>query len=463
MIAKVPKIMISAISSNSGKTTVTTALLKAFSMKKLKVSAFKSGPDYIDPMFHSEVVKVHSRNLDKFMIGENNCRYLLYKNARDSHISIIEGVMGYYDGIGLDTSCSSYELSEILNCPVILVIKPSGMAASAAAIIEGFKNFRPKSNIKGVILNNISKGMYDYYKNIIESNTDVKVYGYMPYLENCKLESRHLGLVTAQEVGRLEEIVLELGKKTLETIDTDGILELANNSSDIEYYKPEINYIGKTKIAVAKDKSFCFYYQDSLDVLKDMGAELIEFSPMNDKALPKGISGLYIGGGYPELYMKELSSNKSMLKDIHEKIAAGLPTFAECGGYMYLMDGFEGETNEYNLVGAVKGTSHMTNSLTRFGYVTLTSQNNNLMCSIGDSINGHEFHYSDSTNTGESFVAKKPESQRSWKAIIADETKFVGYPHIHFMGNLKFAENFIKKSIEYKGKMKARERENEQD
>jgi cobyrinic acid a,c-diamide synthase len=452
MIAKVPKIMISAISSSSGKTTVTTALLKALSMRELKISAFKSGPDYIDPMFHSEVVKVHSRNLDKFMLGENNCKYLLSKNAQDSDISIIEGAMGYYDGIGLGTSCSSYELSKLLNCPVVLVIKPSGMAVSVAAIIEGFKNFRPNSNINGVILNSISKGMYDYYKNIIESNTDVKVYGYMPYLENCKLESRHLGLVTAQEIEKLEEIVSKLGKQALETIDIDGFSELANNSRDIEYYEPEINYIGKTKIAIAKDKSFCFYYQDSLDVLKDMGAELIEFSPMSDKTLPKGISGLYIGGGYPELYMNELSSNKSMLKDINEKIATGLPTFAECGGYMYLLDGFKKEIDEYNLVGAVKGTSHMTRSLTRFGYVTLTSQNNNLMCHIGDSINGHEFHYSDSTNTGESFIANKPESQRSWSAIIADETKFVGYPHIHFMGNIKFAENFIKKSIAYQKK-----------
>ncbi len=463
MIASIPKIMISAISSNSGKTTVTTALLKAFFMKELKVSAFKSGPDYIDPMFHSEVIKVQSRNLDKFMLGENNCKYLLSKNAMNSDISVIEGVMGYYDGIGLGTSCSSYELSKLLNCPVVLVIKPSGMAASAAAIIEGFKNFRPKSNIRGVILNSVSKGMYDYYKNVIESNTDVKVYGYIPYLENCKLESRHLGLVTAQEIGRLEEIVLELGKQALETIDIDGLLNLANSDSDIECYEPKINYIGKTKIAIAKDKSFCFYYQDSLDVLKDMGAELVEFSPMNDKALPNGISGLYIGGGYPELYMKELSNNKSMLKDINEKIAIGLPTFAECGGYMYLMDAFEGETGEYKLVGAVKGTSHMTSSLTRFGYVTLTSQNNNLMCDMGDSINGHEFHYSDSTNTGESFVANKPESQRSWKAIIADETKFAGYPHIHFMGNLKFAENFIKKSIAYERKMKVPGKENESD
>lgn len=449
MKAKIPRIMISAAGSNSGKTTVTTAILKAFSMKEIKVSAFKAGPDYIDPMFHWSVVGVPSRNLDKFMLGENNCRYLLAKNARESHISIIEGVMGYYDGIGTGTACSSYELARTLDCPAVLVIDPSSMAASAAAIIEGFKNFRQQSNIKGVILNNISKGMYDYYKKVIESNTDVSVYGYMPYLESCRLESRHLGLVTAQEVGRLEEIVLELGKQALETIDTDGLLRLAESAGSLEYGEPEINYIGKTKIALARDKSFCFYYQDSLDVLEDMGAELVEFSPMRDKHLPEGISGLYIGGGYPELYMKELSTNKPMLKDIREKMQSGLPTFAECGGYMYLMDSFKGETEEYELVGAIEGSSSMTGSLGRFGYITLTSQNINLMCGMGASINGHEFHYSDSTNTGESFIAAKPESERKWKAIIADETKLVGYPHIHFMGNPEFAKNFIKKAMSY--------------
>lgn len=453
MIANIPKIMISAISSNSGKTTITTALLKALSLKNFIVSAFKSGPDYIDPMFHSEVLKLHSRNLDKFMLGENNCKYLLHKNSISSDISVVEGAMGYYDGIGMGTACSSYELAQTLNCPVVLVLQPSHMGVSAAAIVEGFKSFRHNSNIKGVILNCVTKAMYDYYKNIIEANTGVKVYGYMPKLQNCKLESRHLGLVTAQEVGRFEDIVLELGRQALETIDIDELLILARSNSYIEYDELRIKYIGKTKIAIAKDKAFCFYYQDSLDVLKDMGAELVEFSPMKDNALPEGISGLYIGGGYPELYLEDLSGNESMLKDIKEKINNGMPCFAECGGYMYLLDAFKKGNDKYNFVGAVKGTSYMTNSLKRFGYVTLISQNKNLMCDVGDSINGHEFHYSDSTNTGESFIARKPESEKSWTAIIANETNFIGYPHIHFMGNLHFAENFIEKTVAYKKKL----------
>ncbi len=446
--------MISAAGSNNGKTTVTSAILKAFTMKGKKLAAFKAGPDYIDPMFHSRVIKIPSRNLDKFMMGENNCRYVFDKNSRGMDISIIEGVMGYYDGIGTGTSCSSYELASILNCPVVLVINPSGMAASVGAIIEGFKNFKGKSNIKGVILNAVSNTMFEYYRKIIESNTGVRVYGYMPRLSDCKLESRHLGLVTAEEIGNLESIIEELGEEALKTIDLEGLYSLAVSAAPIEYEEPSINYIGKIKIAVAYDKAFCFYYEDNLDILAEMGAEVIKFSPIKDKVLPEDIGGLYIGGGYPELYIKELSGNKSMLDDIKAKVAAGLPTFAECGGYMYLMESFidknvDKDGKVYSLAGAIEGNSCMTGSLRRFGYITLTSRNDNLMCKAGELINGHEFHYSDSSNTGDSFLAVKPESDRSWKTIIADDTKFAGYPHINFMGNLKFAENFIKKSIEY--------------
>lgn len=442
--------MISAVSSNSGKTTVTAAILKAFNMRGDKVASFKAGPDYIDPMFHSRIIKIPSRNLDKFMIGENNCRYILVKSGIGMDISVIEGVMGFYDGIGTNTSCSTYELASVLNCPVVLVINPGSMAASVGAIIHGFQSYRENSNIKGVILNNVSDAMFGYYKNIIELNTDVKVFGYMPNLPSCKLESRHLGLVTAEEVGNLESIIEQLGAQALKTVDIEGLYELATSADSIEYAESNIKYIGKTKIAVAYDKAFCFYYEDNLDILAQMGAEIVKFSPLIDKELPKGVGGLYIGGGYPELYMHELSENISMLDDIKKKVTDGLPTFAECGGYMYLMDSFTDKQGKlYSLVGAIEGNSYMTESLKRFGYITLISQNNNLMCKDGESINGHEFHYSDSNNTGEAFLAVKPESNRSWRAVIADETKFMGYPHINFMGNINYAENFVKKSIEY--------------
>lgn len=442
--------MITAASSNSGKTTITTSLLKAFSISGKNVAAYKSGPDYIDPMFHREVVKIPSRNLDEFLIGENNCKYVLCKNSQNADISIIEGVMGYYDGIGTNTSCSTYELAKLLDCPVVLVLNCKDMAVSVCALIEGFKNFRENSNIKGVILNDISKGLYSYYKNIIECNTDVKVYGYLPYLEDCKLESRHLGLVTAQEIGNLEDIVEKLGEAALETIDLEGLYELSKSADYIEYEELNIQVVGKTKIAVAMDKAFSFYYKDNLDLLEQLGAELIEFSPLYDKKLPNDIGGIYIGGGYPELYMKELSNNKSMLSDLREKIKMGLPTFAECGGYMYLLESFKDNNAEvYNLVGIVEGQSYMTKSLENFGYATLTANFDNLMCKKNQSINVHEFHFSTSTNKGSSFVANKPQSNKQYECIIANKTTFMGYPHLHFLGNIDFARNFINKCAEY--------------
>lgn len=441
--------MIAAAGSNNGKTTITTALLKGFSMKGKKVAAYKCGPDYIDPMFHSEVINVPSRNIDTFMLGENICRYVLGKNSKGADISIIEGVMGYYDGIGHTTEASSYEISRLLNCPTVLVLDVNGMAVSACALIEGFQSFREGNNIKGVILNNISEGMYSYYRELIEKNTNIKVYGFLERLENCRLESRHLGLVTAQEVGNLSDIVRELGENALKTIDMDGLYQLSLTAPELEYDEPVIERKGSVNIGLAYDKAFCFYYRDSLDVLEAMGANLVKFSPLSDRKLPENISGLIFGGGYPELYMKELSQNKSMMEEIRKKVEEGMPVFAECGGYMYLLDSFKDEKDEYNLVGSAKGQSFMTKKLHNFGYVTLTANKDNLMCRKGGTIRAHEFHFSTSTNLGNAFTATKPESGRTWNCIIAGEDRFMGYPHLHFLGNIDFAQNFINKSIDY--------------
>lgn len=447
--------MIAAAGSGSGKTTVTTALLKAFLLEGKNVAAYKCGPDYIDPMFHSEVIKIPSRNIDTFILGENNVKYVVGKNSLSMDISVVEGVMGYYDGTGIGTNGSSYEIARLLGCPVVLVLNCEGIAVSVCAVIEGFKNFREESNIKGVILNNISEGMYRYYKNIIETNIQVKVYGYMNRLEDCKLESRHLGLVTAQEIGNLQSIVNTLGENASRTIDIKGLNELALTAPVIEYEDPVIEKKDEVNIGVAYDKSFCFYYRDSLEVLEKMGANLIYFSPMSDKKLPDNLSGLIFGGGYPELYMDDLSNNKSMLEEIKEKISSGIPTFAECGGYMYLLDSFKEDNNEYELAGVCEGQSYMTNRLNNFGYVTLTADKDNLMCKKGEKINGHEFHYSTSTNIGDTFTATKPESEKTWKCIVADDTKFMGYPHLHFLGNIDFARNFMDTAIRYqKGHIK---------
>lgn len=447
----IPRVMIAAPGSNSGKTTVTIALLSALKKSRFNISSFKTGPDYIDPMFHKKVLGIYSGNLDIYLMGEENCKYLLQKNAKDSDVSIIEGVMGYYDGIGNSSNGSSYDLAKNLKTPVILVVNVKGMAISACALISGFKDFREDSNIKGVILNGVSKGMYSYYRDLIESNSNVKVYGHLPYLENCSIGSRHLGLVTADEILEIENIVDTLGEAALETLDIKGIVELANSAEKIEKIDVNIEKKEEVKIAIAKDKAFCFYYEDSLEILEKMGAELVPFSPIEDEKLPQGIHGIYLGGGYPELYMEQLSSNKHMLKSINDAIDKGIPTLAECGGYMYLLESFlDKDKEEYRLVGALKGTSEMTKSLKNFGYAEITAEKNNLLSKKGEKIRIHEFHYSKSSVDGDAFIAKKPLSKKEWKAVVAEDNIFAGYPHMHFISNIKFAENYIDNIIKYK-------------
>ncbi|MGE4588760.1 MAG: cobyrinate a,c-diamide synthase [Acidaminococcaceae bacterium] len=444
MEIRVPRFMIAAPNSGSGKTTVTCGILKALINLKYQPAAFKAGPDYIDPMFHSRVVGTKSRNLDLFMLGKDTCRYLLAKNSKDAKVSVLEGVMGYYDGVGTKGDCSAYSLAKETETPVILVVDAKGASLSLAPLIKGFLNFRSDSNIQGVILNNITPMTFAYYKDAIEEETGVPLLGYMPKMENCGFESRHLGLITAEEINDLQTIVERLAKQALETINIDALIEIARKAAPLEITAPAIPYIGNVKIAVAQDKAFCFYYQDSLDLLCEMGAEIVPFSPLKDLKVPN-CDGLILGGGYPELYAKELSENKNMLVSIKKYIQDKKPCLAECGGFMYLLDQYIDDENQvWQWVGAIKGEVQMTRKLKRFGYITLEAQTDNVLAKKGEKINAHEFHYSDSTANGEGFLATKSTSAARWECINADDNLCAGYPHMHFYGNINFAENFIR-------------------
>ncbi|MDF2984652.1 MAG: cobyrinic acid a,c-diamide synthase [Eubacterium sp.] len=444
--SSIARIMIAGTGSGCGKTTVTCAILRALVNRRASVAAFKCGPDYIDPMFHTEIVGTGSRNLDTFLCGENNVKYLMAKNSEGAEISVIEGVMGYYDGLGSDGSHSSYSISHLTDTPAILVVRPGGMALSAAAVIKGFKDFKPESNIKGIILNSVSPALYEMYKSMIEDNTGLKLFGFLPDIPGAAIESRHLGLVTSKEIEDIQRKLDVLAENAERYIDIAGLLRLSQAAPSIEYESFTVKESCQCKIAVARDRAFCFYYADSLGLLEQMGAELIYFSPLSDKKLPDGISGLILGGGYPELYAKGLSENKSMLDSIKKAIEKGLPTYAECGGFMYLQQSLsDAEGNKYAMVGALRGNSFMQSRLSRFGYTTLTAREDNLFCEKGESINAHEFHYSDSDNNGCSFEALKPNRRRSWECIFANKTLVAGYPHMHFYGNPSFAEKFVQK------------------
>jgi cobyrinic acid a,c-diamide synthase len=450
---RIPRCLLTAPKSGSGKTTVTCAVLRALLHKKLKVAAFKTGPDYIDPMFHTLVIGAESRNLDAYLTGDVNVPRLFAKNAKGKDIAIIEGAMGYYDGLDKTEADSAYAIGRLVKAPVVLILDGKGAALSLAAMIKGFKEFRKDSNIQGVILNNIKKMTYQYYADVLAQETGVKMLGYLPPLTDCSFASRHLGLVTAGEIKDLDVIAEKLAQAAEETIDLDGLIELAGQAEPFTYEALALPKPQKIRLALAYDKAFCFYYQDALDLLTTLGAEIIKFSPLTDKVLPP-CDGVYLGGGYPELYAQELEANVPMRQSLRQALAGGLPCFAECGGFMYLMDGFEKDAHTYAWVGAISGTCHMTKALQRFGYVKLTAQKDNLFCKAGASIPAHEFHYSDSTNNGEAFLAEKSGGKRKWQGIHGTANLYAGYPHIHLWGNLNFAASFINCCAKYAAKNK---------
>lgn len=442
-----PRLIITATGSSCGKTTVTCAILKALVDRGLSVASFKCGPDYIDTMFHGKIVGEKSRNLDPYFFSEEVLKYIFAKHAGEKDISVIEGVMGYYDGIDMSGEASTYEVSHITESPAVMIVDAKGAALSVIAEIAGFLNFKKESELKGVIFNRCTESMYEKFKKAVVENFGERILplGFLPNMPECSLESRHLGLVTAEEVENLSEKLTSLARCAEKTIDMDGIIRLADTAPYMEIKKITLPKNERIRIAVARDKAFSFYYEDSLGVLEEMGAELVNFSPINDKELLTEIHGIYLGGGYPELYAEELSRNKGMLSSIKNKIEKGLPCIAECGGYMYLTQGIvvaeKNQKYEYEMAGVLPGKSFDTGKLVRFGYAEFTAKKDNMLCKAGEKIRGHEFHHWDTDDTGNDFVAVKP-SGKSWDCAFLGETLYAGYPHFHFYSNLDFAKNF---------------------
>ena len=445
---KIPRFFLAGASSGSGKTTLTCGLLQAFVNRGLSVSSFKCGPDYIDPMFHEGCIGVKSRNLDLFFTSEEMVRTLFCHNAAGSDLAVLEGVMGFYDGVGITTTqASSYHLAKTVKAPVILVVNGRGMSLSLAALIKGFLDFCPDNQIAGVILNQVSAGLYTQLKETIENQLGIAVLGYLPRLADCSLESRHLGLVTAAEVSDLQDKLQKLAATVKETIDLDRLLQLADSAPDMQaqdWQPPMPQKSLPVNIAVARDKAFCFYYGDSLALLEKMGARLLPFSPLEDKTLPAGADGLLLGGGYPELYARQLSENQEMLRSVAAAISDGMPTVAECGGFMYLHRQLEAQDGTlYPMVGAVAGDCFKTDRLRRFGYATFTANQDTALCRQGECAKGHEFHYWDSNVNGNSFTAIKPNGSKSWECIQAAGNLFAGFPHLYWPGCPQFAKSFV--------------------
>lgn len=449
MKVKTPRLMFAGGSSGSGKTTLTCAFLAALKNRGLTPAAFKCGPDYIDPMFHTMALGISSRNLDIFMCGEESVKYLLTENGLGKDISVIEGVMGLYDGLGQSQHCSSNHLAMLTGSPTVLVVSGSGQSLSLAAQLFGYLKFRPNT-VKGVVFNQTSEKMYQFYKKMLEDELGLASYGYLPKMPDAGIKSRHLGLVTPAEICDIQNRLGKLGRAAEGGLDIDGLLGLARSAGSLHY--PNINIRGEAEVsvAVAYDKAFCFYYEDNFDLLRRMGAKLEFFSPLRDSYLPQNVDGLILGGGYPEEHAAALAANATLLKNIKTAVRCGLPVFAECGGFMYLCRSLSDRQGaSHPMLGLIDADTWMTTSLKRFGYVTLTAEADTAFCRCGDSFNAHEFHYSDSSDNGAAFRAVKANGL-DWRCIHNQGRIFAGYPHVHFWGAPELARSFVGECAAYK-------------
>ncbi len=449
---RIPRILLAAGASGSGKTLITCGLLQALKNRKIKVASFKCGPDYIDPMFHSQVIGAKSRNLDTFFAGESVVRYLLQRNMAGMDLAVMEGVMGYYDGVGgTTTRASAYDLARVTRTPVILIVNSRGMSVSLAAYLKGFLEYRADSQIRGVIFNQMSPMLYPRMKKLVEEELGIQVYGYVPRVEDCQIESRHLGLVMPDEVEDLQKKLRRLAQVLEESLSIDEILELADGAAelsreDLLRENPAFAFRLEqpVRVGVARDEAFCFFYEDNLQLLRDMGAELVEFSPLRDRKLPEGLDGLLLCGGYPELHAEALAGNHSLRREIRQALQSGLPCLAECGGFMYLHEEMEGMAGQsYPMAGFLSGRAYRTPRLNRFGYVNLQAGHPVLGEDLGV-LPAHEFHYFDSENCGEDFLARKPAGSRSWRCIHGDDRRILGFPHLYYYGCPQVAAAFLR-------------------
>ena len=442
--------MVAAPSSGSGKTAVTCALLALLARRGLAPCAFKCGPDYIDPMFHRSVLGVESHNVDLFFSSESFLRQHYARHCAGHRAVVCEGVMGFYDGVGGTTSqASAWHVAHTLGVPVLLVIRPRGASLTLAAQIRGLCAFREQSYIRGLFLNDCSPMLYRSLAPMLEKETGLPVLGYLPHREEAAFESRHLGLYTAGEIRDLQQRISLLADLLEQNLDFTRFSSLFCTPEPVtDSISQEVPAI--TRLAIASDQAFCFCYEETKEALRAAGAELVPFSPLTDTQLPENIGGLYLPGGYPELYANELAKNEPMLYAIREAVENGMPTVAECGGFLYLGQHLEGSDGiSYPMAGVLPGDGMRKEKLTRFGYAFLTAQSDSLLFSAGDQIPVHEFHYWDSTENGAAFLAQKPVTGRSWSCGFATPTLYAGFPHLYGAGHPQWVRRFTHAASEY--------------
>ncbi|EIT86460.1 cobyrinic acid a,c-diamide synthase [Fictibacillus macauensis ZFHKF-1] len=444
------RIVIAGTGSGVGKTTVTIGIMKALHQRGLTVQGFKCGPDYIDPTYHTAVTGRVSRNLDSWMTSKEAVMEIAHRGQVDADIAVVEGVMGFFDGKDPRTNAgSTAEVAMLTESPVILVVNCASMARSAAAIVKGFQMLATGPNIVGVIANKVgSKGHFNIVKTAIEQECHVPVIGYLSRHEALHIPERHLGLIPSIERGDLDPFFNELGQLVEETIDLDLLLQLAEAPALTE--QPSSLFATRdmppVNVAVARDSAFNFYYEENLELLRAYGAHLHFFSPLKGEVVPADAQALYIGGGFPEEFAKELSQMTAVKQSIKQAIQAGIPTLAECGGFMYLTEAIQttdGATHE--MVGVIPGTAVMQRKRAALGYREITVEHEHFLLKQGQLAKGHEFHYSTFQATEDLTYAYETKGMRGVKKEGYRVNNLVaGYAHFHFASSPEMVENWMK-------------------
>lgn len=445
-----PAVVIAGVRSGVGKTTIATGIMGALTRRGLAVQPFKAGPDYIDPSYHRLACGVPSRNLDTWLLPADTVLELYGRASSRRHISVIEGVMGLFDGhSSQDEEGSTAQLAKLLRAPVILVADASKVARSVAAEVLGYQQFDRELNVAGVILNGVgSPAHLDFCQPQIEATTGLPVLGYLPRRAEFEQPERHLGLIPTVEGTVARNWYDTLIAQVEETIDVAAIARIASEATPA-FVPPQVypaeERPRRTIIALAQDKAFNFYYQDSLDLLEAWGAELAPFSPLTDESLPEGTEGVYLGGGFPEIFAAELASNRPMLESIRSAAAGGMPIYGECGGLMYLgrsLTGFDGQAHD--MAGLVPAVSAMSQSRLTLGYREVEARQDGPLLSAGKRVRGHEFHWST--------LERTPEPDESVHRVLNQDGRPDGfrsgsvwatYVHVHMGSETGLAPRFV--------------------
>ncbi len=451
-----PRILIAGTHSGAGKTTIATAVMAMLSGSGLKVQPYKVGPDYIDPGFHQVATGRTSRNLDTFFLGASGVREVFQRSAADADISVIEGVMGLYDGIGSGGEGSSARVAELLQCPVLLVVDARSMAASAAAVVWGFAHLPGGVPLAGVILNRVASPRHlEVLTTAIEGQTGVPVVGGIPRDLDLQMPERHLGLVPSVETGTVQQLVQTLAHRVTPHLALENIVRMAKSVRHTTV-KPQIFAVEpgeRVRLGIVRDRAFNFYYQDGLNLLEALGAQLVYCSALDDQALPPELDGLYIGGGFPEMFLEQLGDNRSFVADLKARVARGLPIFAECGGLMYLCHNiidFAGR--QWQGAGILPVSCRMEKKRVALGYVTATALRNNVLVHAGTQLRGHEFHYSKIEGTGltPAYNLCKSGSNAGHRDGHVTGNLLATYLHIHFAGSPGAARGLLESCASYR-------------